>query len=87
MTTTEDTVKRNTAALLREAFARLDPATQRVMLDNPGTTAETVGESIEFSAAGIVYAVVDREALTDPEFDAKAGEWISTPDDLSKLDC
>lgn len=55
---------------LSAALDALPPEQREQIRDDPGTTAHHVGYRIEFRAAGITYASVDRQF-----FDTEV-EWI-----------
>ncbi|MDQ1202720.1 hypothetical protein [Rhodococcus sp. SORGH_AS_0303] len=59
----EEKVKR----VLRESLDGLDDETRQKIAARPGTTMQRVGDTAEFSAAGILYAAVDWDWLTDDE--------------------
>ncbi|GGG01769.1 hypothetical protein GCM10007304_14740 [Rhodococcoides trifolii] len=74
--------------VLEQSLDSLDDESRQKIADNPGTSARQVGDDVEFSAAGIVYAVVDSEWLADDQqgiADATLHVLPSAPDDISEL--
>lgn len=68
------TASRKLYGHLRAALDALPPEQREQIRLDPGTTAHHVGYRIEFRAAGLTYATIDREF-----FDAE-DDWIEFVD-------